>query len=193
MALNILIFHGPAQNNGNDAKVVNFVRESIEKRGHETLFVDPVEYDVLMDDDMDRGSAPDREAESLTNLAQMISGADAFVVVTGEQNHGIPKPLTDLMEHFLEEYFFRPSGIISYSADEFGGVRAAMQLRTFLAEMGTVSIPTLIPIPRVQNTFNAVNEPADPDFQQFINQFMDDLEWYAFTLREGRNERRLPY
>ena len=52
-----------------------------------------------------------------------------FAIVSGEYNHGIPPGLKNLLDHFLEEYFFRPSAIVCYSAGQFGGVRAAMQLR----------------------------------------------------------------
>ena len=191
MALDILIFYGPAQNNGNDIKVVNFVTGHLKKRGHKAVFIDPIEYGLSADVETD----PDLECapELLVELADKISGADAFVVVSGEQNQGVPKSLTDLMDNFLEEYFFRPSGIISYSADKFGGVRAAMQLRSFLSEIGTVSIPTQIPIPSVQNTFDSNDEPVNPDYHRFMDQFIDDLEWYAFSLREGRYARALPY
>ncbi|MBW2219976.1 MAG: NAD(P)H-dependent oxidoreductase [Deltaproteobacteria bacterium] len=193
MALEILIFCGQANNNGHETKVMNFVKDSIRKRGHEPVFINPLKYrlptDVKSYTEDDSGKAP----ESLSRLAQKISMADAFVVISGEHNYGIPQPLTDLMEHFLEEYFFRPSGIISYSADKFGGERAAIELRSFLSEIGTVSIPTLVRIPSVQNSFNSSGEPVNPDYQQFINHFLDDLEWYSFALREGRKTRSLPY
>ena len=65
----------------------------------------------------------------LEALAETYRAADGFVVVSGEYNHGIPPALKNLLDHFLEEYFFRPSAIVSYSAGAFGGVRAAMQLR----------------------------------------------------------------
>ena len=65
---------------------------------------------------------------------RLYRGADGFVGVSGEYNHGIPPALKNLLDHFLEEYFFRPSGIACYSAGAFGGVRAAMQLRMSLAE-----------------------------------------------------------
>jgi len=193
MTLEILIFYGPAQNNGNEIKVVNFVTGHLKKRGHKAVFIDPAEYVLSVDEETDQGRDLEITPESLIELADQISRADAFVVVSGEENHSVPKPLTDLMDNFLEEYFFRPSGIISYSADKFGGVRAAMQLRSFLSEIGTVSIPTQIPIPSVQNTFDSEDEPVNPDYHRFMDQFIDDLEWYALSLREGRNARVLPY
>ena len=193
MALEILIFYGPTQNNGHEIKVVNFVTEHLKKRGHEVVFIDPLEYYLFTDVKKYREYDPGKAPESLTQLAEKISRADAFIIISGEQHHGVSKPLIDLMENFLEEYFFRPSGIISYSADKFGGVRAAMQLRSFLSEIGTVSIPTLIPIPSVQNAFDTAGEPVNPDYPRFINQFIDDLEWYAFSLKEGRTAKALPY
>lgn len=36
------------------------------------------------------------------------------------------------LDHFLEEYFWRPTSIVSCSPGRFGGVRAAVTLRTVL-------------------------------------------------------------
>ena len=47
--------------------------------------------------------------------------ADAFVIVTAEYNHSIPPALSNTLDHFLEEYFWRPSAIVCYSAGAFGG------------------------------------------------------------------------
>jgi len=73
------------------------------------------------------------------------------------------------MDHFLEEYFYRPSAIACYSAGIFGGVRAAMQWRTILCELGTPSIPSLLPIGKVSETLDEAGrhfvESADePDW-----------------------------
>ena len=83
---------------------------------------------------------------------QLYRSVDGFLIVSGEYNHGIPPALKNLLDHFLEEYFWRPSGIVCYSAGGFGGVRAAMQLRMTLAELGMPSIPSLLPIPRIAET-----------------------------------------
>ena len=96
------------------------------------------------------GQAP----EVLERLAGQIKAADAFIIVSGEYNHCIPPALSNLLDHFLEEYFWRPSAIVCYSAGPFGGVRAAMQLRAMLCELGTPSIPSLLPIPKVQDAFD---------------------------------------
>src|SRR3546814_5303887 len=80
------------------------------------------------------GTAPDR----LEALARKIVAADAFVFVTGEYNWGPQPGLKNLTDHFLEEWFWRPAAILSYSAGAIGGARANVAWHATLSEMGMV-------------------------------------------------------
>ena len=95
-----------------------------------------------------------------------------------------------MLDHFLEEYFWKPSAIVSYSAGSFGGVRAAVALRAMLAEMGMSSIPSVFPVPHVQSAFDEQGAPTDPQTSDRVAKFLDEFEWYATALREARP--RLP-
>ncbi len=128
----------------------------------------------------------------LEDLAQLYRRADGFLIVSGEYNHGIQPGLSNLLDHFLEEYFFRPSAIACYSAGAFGGVRAAMALRMTLAELGMPSVPSLLPVPRVQEAFDPEGVPRDPAWEQRTVQFFAEFEWYARALKAERR-RGLPY
>ncbi len=130
-----------------------------------------------------RRGTPPRCSKS---LAEAIRQADAFLIVCGEYNHSIPPALSNLLDHFLEEYFWRPSAIACYSAGAFGGVRAAMQLRAMLCELGTPSIPSLLPIPRVQDAFDEQGRPHDDAYHQRAARFLSELEWYAHALKAAR-------
>jgi len=130
--------------------------------------------------------------ESKVHDGDLLETADAFIVVSGEYNHSIPPALSNVMDHFLEEYFWRPSAIVSYSAGAFGGVRAAMQLRALLCELGTPSIPSILPIPKVQDVFDDENRLLDPVYLRRTSRFLDELEWYARALREAR-KAGVPY
>src|SRR5207237_9371252 len=103
---------------------------------------------------------------------------------TGDNNHGIPLGLKHLLDHFLEEYFFRPSAIVCYSAGQFGGVRAAMQLRMTLAELGMPSIPSLLAVPRISDALTPAGEPTNPGFEKRSERFFREFEWYAEALRQ---------
>jgi NAD(P)H-dependent FMN reductase len=122
----------------------------------------------------------------MERLAALYREVDGFVVVSGEYNHGIPPALKNLLDHFLEEYFWRPSAIVCYSAGAFGGVRAAMQLRMTLAELGMASIPSLFPVPKVQDAFDEEGRAKDPAYERRVGRFLDELEWHARALRAAR-------
>ena len=65
-----------------------------------------------------------------------------------------------------------------------------MQLRMMLAELGTVSIPSLFPVPTVQDALTKDGDPTDPKTRTRAQKFLDELEWYAEALRAHRNRPR---
>ena len=97
-----------------------------------------------------------------------------------------------MLDHFLEEYFFKPSAIVCYSQGAFGGVRAAMQLRAMLAELGMSSIPSILPFPKVQDAFDDAGRPLDPAWPRRAEKFLKELEWYARALKAAR-QGGVPY
>ena len=117
-----------------------------------------------------------------------IKAADAYIVVSGEYNHTVPPALSNMLDHFLEEYFWKPSAIVCYSAGMFGGVRAAMTLRAMLAEMGMSSIPSLLPVPRVQAAFQDDGTPTDEAWFKRSEKFFTELEWYAHAMKMAREK-----
>ena len=134
------------------------------------------------------GQAP----EALERLASQFKAADAFIIVSGEYNHSIPPALSNMLDHFLAEYFWRPSAIVCYSAGPFGGVRAAMQLRAMLCELGTPSIPSLLPIAKVQDAFDDEGHPHDEAYHRRADRFLGELEWYArASSRHGKPAFRI--
>ncbi|MGP1396539.1 MAG: NADPH-dependent FMN reductase [Inquilinaceae bacterium] len=186
MGLNMVILYGSVRAKRQGIRAARFVERALKDRGHTVRLVDPVETDLPLLDRMykeyDKGAAP----AVLEDLATAYRAADAFVIVSGEYNHGIPPALKNLLDHFLEEYFFRPSAIVCYSAGAFGGVRAAMPLRATLAELGMSSIPSLLPVPRVQKAFAMDGTALDDAYDTRVGKFLDELEWYAAALKRAR-------
>jgi len=186
MSLHTAILYGSVREARAGIRVVRYLTAALRRRGHTTAVIDAAEQRLPLLDRMykeyKRGSAP----IVLEALAELYRRVDAFVIVSGEYNHEIPPALKNLLDHFLEEYFFRPSAIVCYSAGQFGGVRAAMQLRMTLAELGMSSIPSLLPIPRVQDAFTPAGDPADPAFERHSERFFRELEWYAHALQQAR-------
>jgi len=178
-------------------RVARWVVRQLQARGHEPLLVDPAELKLPILDRMwkEVRNAPPPHSElytSLKSLADLYGRADGFCIVSGEYNHSIPPALSNLLDYFLEEYFWRPSAIVCYSATPFGGVRAAMQLRAMLAELGMPSIPSIQPIPAVGSALTSDGLALTQHLAERTERFFDEFEWY---MRAFQTERRkgVPY
>jgi NAD(P)H-dependent FMN reductase len=193
MALHIAILYGSVREARAGIRLVYFLDRVLRERGHTTSIIDAKECQLPLLDRMYKEYKPGAAPPELERLASIYRRTDAFAIVSGEYNNGIPPGLKNLLDYFLEEYFFRPSAIVCYSAGHFGGVRAAMQLRRMtLAELGMPSIPSLLPVPRIQQAFTPAGEATDPAFEKRSERFFREFEWYAEALRHAR-QSGMPY
>jgi NAD(P)H-dependent FMN reductase len=184
--VNIVVFYGSVRSERQGIRAARFIADRCRARGHEVELIEPLEYRLPLLDKMYKEYAPGGAPEVLERMAKRVVAADAYVVVSGEYNHTIPPGLSNMLDHFLEEYFWKPSAIVCYSGGAFGGVRAAMTLRAMLAEMGMTSIPSVLPIPRVQDAFHDDGTPADGSWFKRADKFLTELEWYANAMRNAR-------
>ncbi|MBP1183007.1 NADPH-dependent FMN reductase [Methylobacterium sp. PvR107] len=186
MTLTVPVILGSVRTDRIGIRAARFLTSKLQARGHAAPLVDPAELKLPLLDRMHKEYPAGGAPEPLERLAALYRGSDAFLIVSAEYNHGVPPALSNTLDHFLEEYYWRPSAICCYSAGQFGGVRAAMPLRAMLAEMGMPSIPSLLPIPRLQKAIDEDGTPAEPWLEQAANRFLDELEWYAEALRTRR-------
>ena len=180
------VIAGSVRSDRQGIKAARFVERSFMARGHDVTLIDPVEVQLPLLDRMYKEYPPGGAPEVLERLAAIYRASDGFVVVSGEYNHSIPPPLSNLLDHFLEEYFFRPSAIVCYSAGPFGGVRAAMQLRAMLGELGMPSISSILPIPAIGKALSDEGAAIDPAYTRRFARFASEFEWYADALRLAR-------
>ena len=83
--------------------------------------------------------------------------------VVGEYNWGVQPGLKNLTDHFLEEWFWRPAAIASYSFGRIAGARSSMAWHA-PAEMGMVVISSTLavgPIGRAFDEFRAAGEGGE--------------------------------
>lgn len=100
-------------------------------RGHAAELIDPltIELPAVFKPHFAhaRGAAP----QALEALAARIDAADGYVMVSPEYNHSMSPALAHLLNHFGSSLFsYKPSAIVTYSAGQWGGARAAVSLRT---------------------------------------------------------------
>ena len=188
MRLDLPVLLGSVRRDRMGIRAARFVMRTLEERGHQATLVDPMELQLPLLDRMYKEHPKGHAPETLEKLAKLYRAADGFIIVSGEYNNGIPPALKNLLDHFLEEYFWRPSAIVCYSQGSFGGVRAAMQLRMTLAELGMSSVPSLMPIPAIQNALSEDGAPADERLKKSMARFLDEFEWYARALKAERDK-----
>lgn len=189
--LNTAVIYGSARRGRQGIKAARFVVRKLEERGHTVTLVDSREHELplldLMYKEYEKGTAP----KAMEAVGKILNTADGFVIVSAEYNHSIPAALKNLLDHFQSEYLYKPSAIVTYSAGPFGGVRALINLRAILAELGTPSIPSAFPVSQVQNAFDDDGNPLDQAYDERVVKFLDEYEWYANALKHARSQVKL--
>lgn len=191
--LTIAVLLGSVRRDRQGIRAARLVVDALSAHGHEAVLVDPLELQLPLLDRMYKEYPKGQAPAPLEELAALYRRADGFVVVSGEYNHSIPPALSNLLDHFLEEYFWRPSAIVCYSAGQFGGVRAAVQLRAMLAELGMPSISSLFPIPRIAKTLDETGKPLADWVSDSLERFLAEFFWYARAFRAERGKGPTPY
>src|ERR1700733_4309641 len=124
MANRVLVLYGSYRSERLGIRLVNYLAAGLKARGADPEIIDAKQIALPILDRMykeyPKGSAPQKMEE----LAQKIRSADGFVFVTGEYNWGPQPGLKNLTDHYLEEWFWRPAAVASYSAGLLAGARA---------------------------------------------------------------------
>src|ERR1700710_624653 len=150
----ILVFYGSYRSDRIGIRMARFIVDGLAARGETVELIDAKAVGLPMIDRMykehPKGTAP----PAMEALAAKIRAADAFVFVTGEYNWGVQPGLKNLTDHFLEEWFWRPAAIVSYSAGRLSGVRAATARHGTLSEMGMVVVSSTLTIGPIGQTLD---------------------------------------
>lgn len=188
----VAVLQGSVRSGRLGDRVAKWVAAELEARGHEAVIVDAAELKLPLLDKMwkeikdDQGAEHAGLREKLRPLAALYERADGFAIVSAEYNHSAPPALVNLIDYFLEEYFYRPSAIVCYSAYQFGGVRAAMNLRALLAEVGMPTIPSLQPVALAGDALSADGVPLTQELTEKSAKFFEEFDWYMAAFKAGR-------
>ena len=120
----ILVLYGSYRSERKGIRLADFVVASLRARGESPELVDAKIVGLPMLDRMYKEYARGEAPTSMEALATKIRTADAFIFVVGEYNWGMQPGLKNLTDHFLEEWFWRPAAIVSYSAGRLSGARS---------------------------------------------------------------------
>ncbi|HEX7822929.1 MAG TPA: NAD(P)H-dependent oxidoreductase [Sphingobium sp.] len=194
--LDLLILYGSYRRDRLGIRLADYLVRSLAARGHRTELVDAQAVNLPMLDRMHKEYAEGKAPPAMTRLAARIREADGFVFVTGEYNWGMQPGLKNLTDHYLEEWFWRPAAIASYSAGRLAGGRANAAWHGTLSEMGMVVVPSTITVGPIRDILDAGGEPtgdAGHSLERSFPRFAADLEYWAEAARRQRADRDPPY
>jgi NAD(P)H-dependent FMN reductase len=196
MPLKILIFYGSYRTDRRGIRLAHYLLDRLRRRGNEVTLIDAKAIGLPMLDRMykeyDKGTAP----AAMESLAADIRGADAFVFVVGEYNWGVQPGLKNLTDHFLEEWFWRPAAVASYSGGRLSGVRSATAWHGILSEMGMIVTSSALSVGPISESLDESGQPTGPggkSLEHAFANFADDLAWWANAARAQRAAQPPPY
>jgi NAD(P)H-dependent FMN reductase len=192
----ILVLYGSYRRDRMGIRLARFLVQGLAARGETAELIDAQAVGLPMLDRMYKEHAPGTAPAAMETLARKIRAADAFVFVTGEYNWGVQPGLKNLTDHFLEEWFWRPAAVASYSAGRLAGARANTAWHGILSEMGMVVISSTLGVGPIGE---ALDEDAAPQghagaaLARAFPRFADDLAWWTEAARAQRARQAPPY
>ena len=192
----ILVLYGSYRSDRMGIRLANYLVAELRSRGDEAELIDAKAVGLPIIDRMYKEYAPGTAPPAMQDLAAKIKAADAFLFVVGEYNWGMQPGLKNLTDHFLEEWFWRPAAIASYSAGKVSGARASVMWHGTLSEMGMVVISSTLAVGPIGEALDADAQPIGAlgaTLQQMFPRFADDLAWWTEAAKAQRSRKPPPY
>lgn len=182
--MKITIILGSVRENRLADSVFIKVKDLIGDRFEFTL-VDPMEYKLPL---LNKRYFEMKEPEPVyKKLHDIFTGTDAFILITAEYNHNVPPALSNLLDHFGDEFKFKACGIVSYSTGAVGGARSGDLLRLMCSTLGMPPIP----ISPAWGLAHKADAPEGKSFRENFERsfaaFLDQLIWYGEAYLAKRN------
>ena len=196
MANRILIFYGSYRSDRKGIRLADYLVAAFRARGEEVELIDAKAVGLPMLDRMYKEYPQGEAPPAMEELAGKLRAADAFVFVTGEYNWGVQPGLKNLTDHFLEEWFWRPAGIASYSRQRMSGARSNFAWHGTLSEMGMAVISSTLAVGPIGDTLDADGKPIDPAgplLEKAFARFAADLAWWTEAAKIQHARTPPPY
>lgn len=178
-------------------RVARQCQSQLAAMGHSVDLIDPLAIELPAIFKPHFAYATNAAPAALEELAGKIADADGYVMVSPEYNHSMSPTLAHLLNHFGSSLFsYKPSAIVTYSAGQWGGARAAIGMRAFLSELGCLPVSAMIHLPKAQEVLTADGdflEQIDADaWRGYFGRALAQLEWWAAAAHAHRTSEGSP-
>ncbi len=127
------------------------------------------------------------ELEVRRKWSEKIAGADGFIIITPEYNHGYPAVLKSALDAIYQEWNNKPVSFISYGGAAHGS-RSVEQLRLVAIELQMAPIREAVHVGIFEKdpVFHESGEIADQGFTKKLHNMVGQLLWWASALKSAR-------
>jgi len=196
MSFSFLVLYGSYRSGRAGIRLADYCVAQLAGRGHDVELIDAKAVGLPMLDRMCKEYPEGETPPAMAALGEKIRKADGFLFVTGEYNWGMQPGLKNLTDHFLEEWFWRPAAIVSYSAGRLAGARANSMWHPTLSEMGMVVVSSTVTVGSITASLDAEANPIGDGgaaLDRSFPRFAEDLEWWAEAAKAQRARKAPPY
>ncbi len=196
MSNRILVFYGSYRSDRLGIRLAQFVVEGLRARGDDVELIDAKEVNLPMLDRMYKEHKKGEAPTVLENARPQDRRCRRLCLHHRRIQLGHAAGLKNLTDHFLEEWFWRPAAIASYSAGRFAGARADVMWHGTLSEMGMVVVSSTISAGPISQTLSEDAKPIGDGGKALAGafpRFADDFTWWVEAAKAQRARKKPPY
>jgi NAD(P)H-dependent FMN reductase len=116
--------------------------------------------------------------------AAKIGGADGYILISPEYNHGTSAALKNALDYLYAEWNRKPVAFVSFG--NTGGARAVEQLRTIAVELRMAPLGEAVHLFGVGDKLKDGRFEADAKDEKQLTRLFDSLTWWGEALRTAR-------
>lgn len=133
------------------------------------------------------------ENEIGRRFATTMESLDGYIFITAEYNHSITGALKNALDYLATEVHRKPAAFVGYGG--VGGARAVEHLRHILAEMRVAGLKHAVHIAwseMLPVMKGETNLSSFPHLNEAARLMLEELSWWAETLKAGRRKEAEP-
>jgi NAD(P)H-dependent FMN reductase len=190
--LKMLVILGSIREGRNGQKVADWLMGEVKDKFPEIEFefIDVKELNFPLFDEPVGPSQANKQynKEEIKKWSAQIDGADAFIIITPEYNHGYSSALKNAIDYLYPEWHNKPVAFVGYGG-AVGGARAVEQLRQVAVELQMAPIREAIYIPTVWSAFEEDGKPKEGTVVgSSVEKVINQLKWWAEALKVAREK-----
>src|SRR5581483_2510511 len=173
---------------GGEAVAHWFIERATEHDAFELSVVDLAEFRLPLLDEPNHPRLRKYTNRHTHEWSEKVDGADAFVFVTPEYNHGYPASLKNAIDYLHHEWRYKPVGFVSYGGGA-AGTRSVEQLQQGVTAVRLMPVIEQVNIPFYQQFIDEDGVvQANEVMEQASDAMLDQLVRLEAALRPLRDE-----